>query len=154
MSRPSAIAAVTATLQKLLHSVADDVTVTALPPDKARDGNPPKLQLNLYLFQITTNASHRNDFSQFTSHNGDVMHIAPLSLNLHYLLTAYGPMETRDDWESQRLLGEAMSLLNSQPLLDRKAIRSVSTGTLDRAMLDLQAERIRFVPYALSLDDA
>jgi hypothetical protein len=156
MSSPTAIAAVTATLSRLMtaHVVVNEVTT--LPPDRAR-GNRTETQLNIYLYQVAPNASRRNDFSSVKPAGalGDTSHlVAPVALNLHYLLTAYGPGET-DEWESQRILGEAIRVLNDQPLLDGDRIRDlVTSNVLPDTGLDKQPERIRFSPCALSLDDA
>ena len=65
MSNATALAAVTATLQSILHagitSETDlgDTIVTTLPPDKARGSNTVN-QLNLFLYQVLPNAAYRN----------------------------------------------------------------------------------------------
>ena len=47
------------------------------------------------------------------------MNNAPLALELHYLLMAYG----RDDYQAEILMGYAMQLLHDTPVLTRKSIQ-------------------------------
>jgi hypothetical protein len=159
VSKASAVAVVTAALVKVMTErieVAEGtLLVTALPPDMVEQSEN-RTQLNIYLYQVTPNAAHRNAFSTYASAadgEGTTVHVAPLALNLHYLLSVHRPAGELH-WDAQRVLAEAMSLLNSQPLLNRKLLRDVSGGTLEGAGLDLQPERVRFTPHVLSLDDA
>src|SRR2546423_8323610 len=122
MSSALGIAAVTAVLKNLLDNrlieqgVAaslGDVSVSALPPDRIATGADERSQLNLFLYRVTPNTGwRRSSVSLGDSHNGQNGRNgrdgeakrappAPLALDLHYLLTAYG----EQDFQAEILLG-------------------------------------------------
>jgi hypothetical protein len=130
MSSPLAIAGVTAVLKDLLNNgvidrdlggaVGSNVNVTALPPDRIDTGTQEKNQLNLFLYQVTPNLGWRNVGLPSRDGNGATISNAPLALDLHYLLTAYGDKELN----AELLLGYAMHLLHENPVLRRADIRT------------------------------
>src|SRR4029077_11346143 len=81
--------------------------VTTLPLDRVRAINANGNVLNLYLYSTVPNPSFRNSLQP--SRGADLA-AAPLALNLHYMLTAYG----QDDNEliSQFMMGRAMLALH------------------------------------------
>ncbi len=109
MSNALSIAAVTAVLKDLLENglVSDsitasvgDVMVTALPPDLITVGTDERAQLNLFLYQVTQNRNVDWVSQEFRSKNSRINKNPrstnpPLALDLHYLLTAYGPTSFR-----------------------------------------------------------
>jgi hypothetical protein len=130
MSSALAIASVTAVLRDLLnnglidHDVSatlGNVTVSTLSPDRVDpNGQNQSSQLNLFLYQVTPNASWRNVGLPSRNGNGERISNPPLALNLHYLLTAYGAL----DLHAEILLGYGMQLLHETPVLTRSAIRT------------------------------
>ena len=130
MSSPLAIAGVTAVLKDLLNNgvidrdlsgaVGGNVTVTALPPDRIETGTQEQNQLNLFLYQVTPNIAWRNVGLPSRDGNGATIANAPLALDLHYLLTAYGDKELN----AELLLGYAMHLLHENPVMRRADIRT------------------------------
>jgi hypothetical protein len=128
MSSPLAIGAVSAVLRNLLDNGMVDVgaplgpvTVTAIAPDRIDlddpDGGP---SLNLFLHRVSENQGWRNiGLPSRSAGDGSRVSNAPLALNLHYLLTAYGSA----DFQAEILLGYGMHLLHERPVLDRAAIR-------------------------------
>jgi len=171
VSSPLAIAAVTAALKDLLNdgllnhdlSSIGSFTVTALPPDRITTGQTEPNQLNLFLYQMTSNPGWRNvDLPSRDSGGGRVTN-PPLALDLHYLLTAYGSK----DLNAEILLGYAMQLLHETPVLSRGQLRVVLGGTplVDGTILpspfgtlsalDLadQVELIKITPVFLSSED-
>ncbi len=118
--------------------------VTAMPLDKARDGN--TNQLNLFLYKTETNPAWRNMDNPVHVKPGEKGH-PPLALNLYYLVTAYGKND--EETLSHRLLGRAMSTLHDHPVLSREEIKAA----LSEADLDEQLERIRITSEPLSLDE-
>ena len=130
MSSALAIAAVTAVLKDLLNNgvIANDlaslagnpVRVTSKPPDVVLSGQQEEPGLNIYLYHLTPNQGWRN--VGLPSHNGDGARVAnaPLGLDLHYLLMAYG----RDEYQAEILMGYAMQLMHETPVLTRQAIRA------------------------------
>jgi hypothetical protein len=124
MSTALALASVTALLKDLLENglasagvttkIGGDATVSALPPDRVGSGADEKAQLNVFLYHVTPHSKMRIESAK--SGNGH----RPLSLELHYLLTAYGAQ----DYQTEILLGHALQLLHESPVLERERIRS------------------------------
>ncbi|HIK04452.1 MAG TPA: DUF4255 domain-containing protein [Trichormus sp. M33_DOE_039] len=171
MANALVIAAVTAVLKDLLNNglidaqLSNDVTVTALPPDRipVNQNGQNTTQLNLFLYQITANPAWRNEGLPSYNARGDRVCNTPLALDLHYLLTAYGSQEL----EAEILLGYAMLLLHENAILNRLAIQrtfstsSVVTGnilpssfhSLSAANLADQVEQIKIVPKYLDMEE-
>jgi hypothetical protein len=171
VSSPLAIGAVSAVLRNLLDNgliqagavLGTVVNVTAVAPDTIDldDAEAPP-RLNLFLHQVTPNSGWRNRDLPVRNANGDRVSNAPLALDLHFILTAYG----RADFQAEVLLGYAMHLLHERPVLDRAAIRrALEPSPLDTSMLpqlfqslsaaDLadQVEAIKITPALLSADE-
>lgn len=171
MSSPLAIAAVTAILKDVLNNGLIDndlaqvgsLLVSALPPDRIPTGEIEENRLNLFLYQVTPNQGWRN--AGLPSHNaaGARMANAPLALNLHYMLTAYG----RTDLNAEILLGYAMEIMADMPMLPRAAIRRslspasplnvalVPPDADGRSAIDLadQLELVKITPHYPSADE-
>jgi len=173
MSSPLAIASVTAVLRDLLNngfidhnivgSVGSNVNITAVPPDTIPlDGGSAQTQLNLFLHQVTPNPGWRNVGLPSRDSRGDRLTNAPLALDLHYLLTAYGVEELH----SEILLGYAMYLMHERPVIERQAIRIALAGSMvDGSILppayqaltpaDLadQVEQIKITPITMNTEE-
>jgi Pvc16 N-terminal domain len=173
VSSPLAIAAVTAALKDLLNdgmlnhdlSSVGSFSVTALPPDRITTGQTEPNQLNLFLYQVTPNLGWRNAGLPSRDGNGVRLSAAPLALDLHYLLTAYGSQ----DFNAEILLGYAMQLLHETPVLTRAQLRTVlgapspvngainplpaPFGPLSAIDLADQIELIKITPVFLSTED-
>lgn len=174
MSNALAIASVTAVLKDLLNnglidhnasSTLGNVTVSALAPDRidATTLNQTS-QLNLFLYQVTPNTGWRNVGLPSRNAEGERTTNAPLALNLHYLVTAYGALE----FHAEILLGYSMQLLHETPVLTRNAIRtalappsSVTGGSglpaalraLFTSELAEQVEQIKIIPETLNTEE-
>jgi hypothetical protein len=113
----SGIQAVTATLRGLLLERMDeaaaltDVTTSTPRTDDIPDGP----WVNLFLYRVVENAELRN---QDLPGNTSPMALGhpPLSLDLHYLLTAQG-LDAEDDRGAHRVLGDAMLTLHDHPVI-------------------------------------
>jgi Pvc16 N-terminal domain len=173
VSNALAIASVTRLLKDLLNdalvnaditgSVGGDVTVTALPPDRAIDqlSEADPSQLNIYLHRITPNSALTNSDLPTRDSRYGLVHRPRLALDLHYLLTAY----TNQELHGEILLGYAMEVLHETPVLPREMIRAALEGNVngsilppafantDPARLADQLELIRITPEPLSMDD-
>ena len=151
MSNPTAIAAVTATLRNLLTAGAlqdtelTDTTVSTEPPDLAREGNSNN-QVNIFLYRTTINTAFSNAPMPGQVKPGETG-ISPLSLVMHYLITAYG--RDNNDVFGHRLMGRSMSLLHDHPLLGRNEVQAALTDT----DLQNQIESIRITLDDMTLDD-
>jgi len=150
MSTGLAISAVTAAIRNLLMAgvLADpelsDADVTASPVAKAPK-NESKNQINLFLYQATTNAGWSN-LDPPTGRPGDTPRPL-LALDLHYMLTVYG--KSGDELLSHRLLGQAMRVLHDHPVLGRDEVQNALPGS----SVGDQIERVRITPEPLSLDE-
>src|SRR5262249_588440 len=130
VSNALAIAGVTAVIksvidngmidQKVAAAIGHSITVSALAPDEIAVGNDAVPCLNLFLHQVTPNGGGGNGRYPSCDSAGQRIRNAPLALDLHYLLTAYGSA----DLQAELLLGYAMELLHETPVLARKAIRT------------------------------
>lgn len=181
MSKLFAIAGVTAVLRDLLNNGVIDgivndkggsplgnVLVTAQPPDRIKvDEASEKPQLNLYMYQVTPNSGWRNVGLPSRSSTGERLSNPPLAIDLHYLVSAYGPQEFHTD----ALLGYAMYLLHETPVLTRRAIRTAlnplapiplvpNENRPDSGMelfiksnLAEQIEQIKITPHYLSAEE-
>jgi hypothetical protein len=150
MSNWISIAAVSASLRKLLtdgvHQDGDlvDTMVTTQPPDKARANNSGN-QINLFLYNVTHNAALRNTSLPGQLRPGE-SGVAPLALDLHYLLTAYG--NDNDDILGCRILGKAASVLNDHPILSADEISTSIQGN----DLGNQIDHIRITPQNIAVE--
>jgi hypothetical protein len=172
MSSPLAIGAVSAVLRNLLDNgmieagaaMGSPIHVSAVAPDTIDLNNPDDPpRLNLFLHQVTPNAGWNNVGQPSRSANGDRLTNAPLAIDLHYVLTAYG----RLDFQAEILLGYAMHLLHERPVLDRAAIRRAlnQPNVIDVTILpaafqaltasDLadQVEQIKITQAVMSVDE-
>lgn len=154
MSNSLAIAATTAALQNLLLKrlpVLDtdlgDLQVTVKPPDQARAGIT-QSQLNIFLYQVVPNAAWRNLDTPRQVRPGETAP-APLALNLHYLITAYGRDQNDSGVVNHRVLGGAMSVLHDHPLLGREELAIALPGN----DLAEQFERLRITPLPLGIEE-
>lgn len=150
MSNSLAIAAVTATLQKLIETEIQledgSSKVTTRPPDKVADATN---QLNLFLYHAEVNAAWRNAPERSGRLRPGESGQPALPLNLFYLLTAYGRESAQGDDAGQRLLGRAMRVLHDHALLGAAEIENA----LPEAELHRQVEPVRITYHPLSLDD-
>ena len=138
MSDFSAIAAVTNTLKALIEQEIGGLTVEVLKAPVELSGSGPKL--SLYLYRVEHNPFTTNLDWQARSETELVA--APFGLNLHFLITPYGP----DEIEIQRTLGEVMRVFHENGL-----IRS-GDPLLDPVLTEM-TEELRIVPRTLPLGE-
>ncbi|MGZ8470976.1 MAG: DUF4255 domain-containing protein [Gemmatirosa sp.] len=162
------LASVTAVLKHLLENgvaargvtaaLGGDATVSSLPPDRVPSGADERAQLNIFLYLVTP----RVGLSATASRDGG--DAAPLTLELRYLLSAYGSQ----DYNAEILLGHALQLLHERPSLgsaDVAAALAALTDTQDGRVIppalaalrasDLaqQVERVEIRPEFLSAEE-
>ncbi|MDE2154825.1 MAG: DUF4255 domain-containing protein [Xanthomonadaceae bacterium] len=154
MSNVLAMAATTRTLRNLLLAQIpaldpelSDLEVTLQPPDIARKGIS-KSQLNLFLFQVVTNAAWSNLDMPGRVRPGESAPPA-LALNLHYLITAWGRGESDSEALSHRVLAAAMSTLHDRAVLDGNDI----SNALPDNDLAGQVERVRITRLPQSVEE-
>jgi len=170
MSDYLAVGGVSAVLKTLLTAGLADggpSTVLQTPPgvtNKAPDliptGQDEPAQLNLFMYYASINPVLRNLDLPSISANGTQMSNAPLAINLHYLVTAYGA----NQFDPEILLGFAMRVFHATPVVPRSVIQAALTalgsGTPSNeqqlvagSTLASQIEHIRISPEALSTEE-
>jgi len=169
---PLAIASVTAVLRDLLGNALiryspvtrlGDVSVSVLPPDRITVGADESSQLNLFLYRVTPHTILRDSSTKSPSTPQRTQAATTLTLDLHYLLTAYGAQ----DFHEEILLGCAAHLFASTPVLTREFIRKAleasgrgGKGGLSRmpaalaeAVVAEQVEEIKIRPQFLNFEE-
>ena len=171
MSNALGISAVTAVLENMLYGFFStaglgSVKVTAVAPDIVQaglgGGAAGQRQVNLFLHQVTPNPAWRNIGLPSLGADGSArLTNAPLALDLHYLLTAYGAT----DCEAEALLGVGVQLLHEYPVLARSEIQnnlsSLSGLALDSSLssqlgsagLADQIELIKITPSVMGREE-
>jgi hypothetical protein len=131
----------------------DPVPVTIAPPDVTVSSVPGK-RVNLFLYQVTENAYLKNQEIPGTGHPADYGH-PPLSLDLHYLLTAYGESE-EDEVEAHQVLGDAMRVLHDHALITDQLLQTRDAEphqpVLDTSLRG-QFEKVKLYLEPISLED-
>ncbi len=151
MSNTLAIATVTATLQQMvINAVISDfpgVNVSIGPPLE----NPPNSpQVNICLYQISPNKGYQNaDLPARDAVTGNWVTQPQLGIDLHYLFTFYG---NNQQLQPDRLLGDVLSMLYTQPILSRSLIEATiqlpNYSFLVNSDLANSPENIRLTPQA------
>jgi hypothetical protein len=171
MSDFLAVAGVTAVLRWMLRdaltsSGLDTVfgvtpTVSALPPDRIVVGATESPQLNLFMYHVSLNSGWRNVGQPERDSAGRRLSSPPLALDLHFLLSAYGPNEM----DGEILLGWAMQLMHEQPVLSRDLVQTALTATRTQpgatsemqavglSTLADQAELVKLSPQSLTTEE-
>jgi hypothetical protein len=127
------------------------VPVTIVPPDDEKSAEK-GARLNLFLYRVTENPHLKNQ----------EMPAAPgfplLSLDLHYLLTAFGDGED-SDLEAQIILGDAMRVLHDHSLITEGLYKvqdglpaGVQKSILDGSLKD-QFESVKIYLDPMSFED-
>jgi hypothetical protein len=165
LSNYLAIAAVTATLEKLLQSginqdlssVPTVVTITAQPPDTIINENPPQDGLNIFLYHIEPNTGYRNADLPIRNSAGNLVNRPRLGINLHYMLTALAAND--DDLRAHEILASAIRILHETPVLTREMVLSAlatppnTNPELSGSDLAYQIELVKITPYGLTLEE-
>jgi hypothetical protein len=157
------IGAVSATLRRLLQDRAEvpagagSVLFTVGPPrSEAGDGTAEKARVNLFLYRVTENGSLKNQELPGRASSNGYGH-PPLSVDLHYLLTAHGSTAVDDDFvdetRSHLLLGSAMRVLHDYPVVtdDLRTVRAPpGQPILDPALIgEFESVKLTFDPVSL-----
>jgi hypothetical protein len=164
MATFEAVGAVGLTLQALLGDRIEHpsgnggaVPVTLGPPGPERDpdGAVEEPRVNLFLFRVCENPFLKNQ--DLPGEGGRAGH-APLSLNLHYLLTVFGATSSGpffDETPAHRLLGSAMRVLHDHAIITDSVVTQrtpAGVPVLDPALRG-EHERIKLALQPLGLED-
>jgi hypothetical protein len=165
-----AIGGVSATLQRLLvdrmeqsDATTPPVVTVGPPPWSPGDDKPhhEDRRVNLFLYRITEHGNLQNQQIPGRGDSSGYGH-PPLSLNLHYLLTAYGNQQEGgsdskifDDTMAQVLLGSAMRVLHDVPIItDRIMTVRPASGRriLDQSLWN-EFDQVKLSLEPLTLED-
>lgn len=138
MSDYTAIAAVTSTLKSLLLQEVPGIAVEEKKSPVDLGGVTPLV--GLYLYRVEPNPFFTNLDWHATS--ATQLSAPPFGVNLHYLVTPYGP----DELEIQRLLGEVMRTFHEHPVIQ------AGDAVLAPALVGM-TEELRIVPRVLPFTD-
>ena len=170
MSDFRAIGGVSTTLQALLmdrmelpDGVAGVPVTVGPPPFTAKDNEPHREnpRVNLFLYRVTENGFLQNQEIPGRGAGSGFGH-PPLSLNLHYLVTAYGNVEKTfnggpllDDTTSHQLLGSAMRVLHDTGVVTEglRTTRPPSGLTIMHRSLRDGYEQVKLTLEPLTLED-
>lgn len=165
MSNFLAIGGVSATFQSLLRDRMElpqgmaraDLQVTVGLPQAEDAQQPEPTRVNLFLYRVTENAALKNQMIPGQGHPSEYGH-PPLSLVLHYLITAYGATDDNgvvNETRSQFLLGSAMRVFHDHPVItDSLATIQAPVGqTILHQSLRGEFEQIKLCLDPISLED-
>jgi len=156
MSNFLAIATVTAALGHIVHAAVEESGVGSVTLDFGRPtatgGGETARKVHIYLYQVSPNASLRNNDLPTRGPDGKLMDRPQAALDLRYLIAFYGNQQSL---EPDRMLGAAVRNLHARPLISHKSIQDAITNhsELKDSNLADAIERVRFTPAAISLDE-
>jgi hypothetical protein len=165
MSNFLAVGGVSATLQALLRDrmelpagmVRTDLQVTiSIPPPEDETQAAEPTRVNLFLYRATENGALKNQMIPGQGHPSEYGH-PPLSLVLHYMLTAYGATDDNglvNETRAHFLLGSAMRVLHDYPVITDSlmTINSPPTQILHSSLRG-EFEHIKICLDPISLED-
>lgn len=164
MSDFRAIGGVSATLRTLLEdrmelppgvNVNDFLITISTPRSEEQDDQLEGARINLFLYKTTENGYLKNqeipDQGQPVSYGHP-----PLSLDLYYLITAYGTTTIQEDFvdetQAHFLLGSAMRVLHDVPVVTEQLETSTGQRILHESLRN-QFEKVKLSLEPISLED-
>lgn len=152
------IADVGRTIQKLLieHMTPEPISqaenIGLSPPTESGD-----LNLSLFLYNIKENGDNRNN--QMISRGVDALQYPPMTVDLHYLLTAHSSAELQTRaFDEHRILGRAMQVLYDHSILRNSVLQGSLADeneeirvTMNEAPLDTMINLFSESTYKLSV---
>ncbi len=154
MADHNAIVGVTKTLKTLLEeymvesALLPNFEVTSGAPDTSPTGT----GINVFLVRVRESAALKNQEIPGQGHPADFGH-PPLSLELDYLITAYGGSDTEEE-TGQSILGEAMLVLHEFPIITESLMRrTLSTEPILDEALRGEFEQVRITLDPISIED-
>jgi hypothetical protein len=134
---------------------ADRVAITLGLPDQKEDGK----RVNIFLYHVQECPQLKNQDLAGAAHPAEYGH-PPLTLDLHYLLTAYAQSDEGDQVEAHQVLGDAMRVLHDHTYLLGDVLDPSLEGAVERAKVTLEPLTVEDVtkiyvalstPYRLSV---
>lgn len=164
MSSFLAIGGVSSTLRNLLFDrmqlptgvTRSDLRVTVSTPQEDDEDEADGPRINMFLYRTTENAALKNQMIPGEGHPSEYGH-PPLSLVLHYLLTAYGTNDENgvvNETLAHFLLGSAMRVMHDYPVVTESlmTVNSPATEILHESLRG-EHERIKICLDPITLED-
>jgi len=165
MSNFLAVGGVSASLQALMRDRMElpqgttradlQVTVSIPPAEEAQPSETPRV--NLFLYRVTENGALKNQMIPGQGHPSEYGH-PPLSLVLHYLITAYGATDDNgvlNETRAHFLLGSAMRVLHDHPVITDTLVTvqaPAGQAILHQSLRD-EFEQVKLCLDPISLED-
>ena len=158
MSNYLAVATITLVLKNLLSEVLKKANaradVTTLPPNSPASSLP-NPGANLFLYQVTPNATLRNMDLPTMRSSDKLVQRSRIILDLNYLISFYGDAAK---FEPDLMLGLVVRTLHERAILNQKLISQVikalpAADPLSKSNLADEPELVRITPVGLSLEE-
>jgi hypothetical protein len=155
MSNYLTIAVITAAIQEIVQAAVQDVvpgaTVKVGPP---RAVTPGEKEVNIYLYQVSTNAELRNDDLPERAAGGALVRKPRVALRLHYMI-AFGGEE---HLATEVMLGRVVSVFHAMPGLTGAELARIvgatgSHASLQGSDLPAQEEPVKLIAEYLTLEE-
>ncbi|MFD7505953.1 DUF4255 domain-containing protein [Streptomyces sp. NPDC059850] len=154
MSNALAFATVTKALARLIaDNLRPEIDIAVTVDTKKPPAEPPlDPTINVFLYQVTPNASMRHNDLPTRASDGTLLKRPAAAMDLNYLISAYG-----DEAEliGQRLIGCVVRTLHEIPVLPKDVIEEVIAQHPYLAGSDLaeSIQRVRFTPTQMDVDE-
>ncbi|WP_055554569.1 DUF4255 domain-containing protein [Streptomyces sp. NBRC 110028] len=153
MSNGLAFATVTKALALLIaNNLSPEIDMAVTVDTKKPPAEPPlDPTINVFLYQVTPNASMRHTDLPTRASDGTLLKRPAAAMDLNYLISAYG-----DEAElvGQRLIGCVVRTLHEIPVLPREIIEEVArVPYLEGSDLAESVQRVRFTPTQMDVDE-
>lgn len=153
MSNALAVATVTQALALLIASNLGPETDIAVNVETRKPPAEPPTEptINVFLYQVTPNASMRHHDLPTRASDGTLVKRAAAPLDLHYLISAYGE---EAELVGQRLIGCVVRTLHEFPVLPSELIAlAAERPYLAGSDLAQSPQRVRFTPTVMDIDE-
>ncbi|MFJ1911063.1 Pvc16 family protein [Streptomyces sp. NPDC088147] len=153
MSNALAVATVTQALALLIASnLGPEIDIAVKVETRKPPAEPPaEPTINVFLYQVTPNASMRHTDLPTRASDGTLIKRPAAPLDLHYLISAYGE---EAELVSQRLIGCVVRTLHEIPVLPQELIElAAERPYLAGSDLAASAQRVRFTPTVMDIDE-
>ncbi|KUL31815.1 DUF4255 domain-containing protein [Streptomyces regalis] len=153
MSNALAIAHVTQALALLIeNNLRPEIDMAVSVETRKPPAEPPTdPTITVFLYQVTPNASLRNNDLPTRSSQGTLVKRPAAAMDLHYVISAYGE---ENELVGQRLIGCVVRTLHEIPILPADVIAAAGERPyLAGSDLADSEQRVRFTPTQLDIDE-
>ncbi|OKK03519.1 hypothetical protein AMK26_18715 [Streptomyces sp. CB03234] len=153
MSNALAVATVTQALALLIgNNLSPEIDIAVKVETRKPPAEPPvEPTINVFLYQVTPNASMRHYDLPTRSSDGTLVKRPAAALDLHYLISAYGE---EAELVGQRLIGCVVRTLHEIPVLPNELIElAAQRPYLAGSDLAESPQKVRFTPTVMDIDE-